>query len=504
MKRILAWLLILTIVLSGCGGQPPAEPTLPAESQTTTAPVESENQMVPSAPDETEAPSIPPEPVCDLELTLLGQSNMTLEYGHSYEDPGAQAFVSGEEPVPVQVEGAVLPELGEYIITYRASYRGVEKTAQRKVTVVDTTAPTITLVSDPEGSYVLPGGAYQEAGFTATDNHDGDITDRVERQVEGDRIRYTATDSSGNSVTVYRSFLVDDPVPPELTLKGEGALEITAGEIWKDPGFSASDNVDGNLTAKVRIFGRVDSQTVGVYTLTYQVSDGYGNTVSAQRTVIVKAPKPQIVEPNGKVIYLTFDDGPSDYTPRLLEILEQYGVKATFFVINTDRMDLLDDIVAGGHTLALHTKTHRYDKIYSSEKAFFEDLYALQDIIYQKTGLKPTLMRFPGGSSNRVSKKYCTGIMTALTKSVQEQGFRYFDWNVDSDDAGSATTSNQVFQNVKKGVKANQYSVVLQHDTRSYSVAAVEEIIIWGLENGYTFLPLDETSPECHHSWVKN
>ena len=504
MKHILAWLLILTILLSGCVRQAPVGSTLSVDSQTTTAPTVSGNLTVPSAPNVSEEPTVPPEISCDLELTLLGQANMTLEYGQSFEDPGAQAFVIGAESVPVQTEGAVLPELGEYIITYRASYQGIEKTAQRKVTVVDTTPPVITLVPDPEGSYVLPGGEYQEAGFTATDLHDGDITALVERRVEGQGIRYTSTDSSGNSVTVYRSFVVDDPIPPELTLKGEGTLEIFAGELWKDPGFSASDNVDGDLTSKVRLFGMVDSRTVGVYTLTYQVSDGYGNTVSAQRTVTVKAPKPQIVEPNGKVIYLTFDDGPSDYTPRLLQIFEKYGVKATFFVINTDRMDLLDDIVAGGHTLALHTKSHRYDKIYSSENAFFEDLYALQDIIYQKTGLKSMLMRFPGGSSNRVSKKYCTGIMTALTKSVQEHGFRYFDWNVDSDDAGSATTSDQVFQNVKEGAKANQYSVVLQHDTRSYSVEAVEKIIIWGLENGYTFLPLDETSPECHHSWVKN
>ena len=189
---------------------------------------------------------------------------------------------------------------------------------------------------------------------------------------------------------------------------------------------------------------------------------------------------------------------------RLLKILRKYDVKATFFVINSQYIHLLDDIVADGHTLAIHSKTHRYEKIYASEEAYFDDLYAMQQIIYEKTGVTATVMRFPGGSSNRVSKKYCTGSMTRLIQAVQDRGFQFFDWNVDSDDAGSANTAEQVFQNVKKGVKGKQYSVVLQHDTRKYSVDAVERIIIWGLENGYTFLPLEPNSPECHHDWVKN
>lgn len=507
MNRLIKWILIMVLLLTGCANRSPGDVTTPTEPGNMTVPTEKvEVTVPPQSGDETV--STESAVSYTLELELLGDASMTLEYDQTFVDPGVEAYGTandGEpEPVAVQVDGTVGAELGDYILTYTASYHGIEKTASRRVAVVDTTPPVITLVPDPEWSYVLPGGEYQEAGFTAADHYDGDLTARVERRVEGDRIRYTATDSSGNSVTVYREILIDDPIPPELTLKGEKNLEITAGDPWKDPGYHATDNVDGDLTPKVKIFGSVNSAKAGVYTLTYQVSDGYGNTVSAQRTVTVKAPKPQIVEPSGKVIYLTFDDGPSDYTPRLLEILEKYNVKATFFVINTHRMDLLDDIVAGGHTLALHTKTHRYDKIYSSEEAFFDDLYALQQIILEKTGVKSMLMRFPGGSSNRVSKKYCTGIMTALTKSVQEHGFRYFDWNVDSDDAGSASTTNQVFENVKAGVRGKQYSVVLQHDTRGYSVEAVEKIIIWGLENGYTFLPLDETSPECHHNWVKN
>ena len=89
--------------------------------------------------------------------------------------------------------------------------------------------------------------------------------------------------------------------------------------------------------------------------------------------------------------------------------------------------------------------------------------------------------------------------MTYLTQAVEDCGFSYFDWNVDSDDAGSAKTANQVFQNVVDGIRENPYSVVLQHDIHSCSVDAVERIIRWGQENGYQFLPLQTDSPVMHH-----
>ena len=491
--------MLLLVVLAGC--------------------VKMEVQESTSAPGETmpstESDSVTTPPagkMYELELTMKGSEALVLEFGQEFRDSGAEAWgwdaASGSEKISVEVQitGTVDSQtLGCYTLTYSASYQGIEKSLQRTVTVVDTTAPVITLVPDPEGSYLLPGEVYQEAGFSATDACDGDLTDWVVVRSDGDRMVYQVADSSGNQTTVYRQLIVDDPIPPVLELDGELEIEIFVGGFWQEPGFSAADNVDGDLTGMVQVSGTVDPNTAGEYVLTYEVVDGFGNVATAQRRVCVKAATPPVVvEPNGKVIYLTFDDGPSEYTERLLKILAKYDVKATFFVINTDYMHLIDDIVAGGHSIALHTKSHRYQKIYASEEAFFEDLYALQDIVYDRSGVMTTLMRFPGGSSNRVSKKYCVGIMSRLIKSVQDRGFVFFDWNVDSDDAGSANTADAVFQNVKDGVKGKQYSVVLQHDTRKYSVEAVEKIILWGLENGYTFLPLDSSSPTCHHSWVAN
>lgn len=206
-----------------------------------------------------------------------------------------------------------------------------------------------------------------------------------------------------------------------------------------------------------------------------------------------------------KVIYLTFDDGPGCHTPRLLEVLDRYNVKATFFVCNTDYAYLIDDIANAGHTVGMHTYSHNYSRIYSGIDAFYKDLYAMRDVIRSYTGINPVIMRFPGGGSNLVSKKYCFGIMTQLTQSVQDRGLYYFDWNVDSDDAGSTKSTEGVVKNIINGIsgssRKNYY--VLQHDIYGFSVDAVEKVIIWGLQNGYTFKAITPDSAVCHHS-VKN
>ena len=213
---------------------------------------------------------------------------------------------------------------------------------------------------------------------------------------------------------------------------------------------------------------------------------------------------PQADNPQGnKVIYLTFDDGPGIRTPELLAILEKYNVKATFFVVGTAYLEFLDDIANAGHSIGIHTNSHRYDEIYVSTEGFWQDFNAMDAKIFQHTGIHTKLYRFPGGSSNSVSKKLCPGIMTKLTREVLAKGYYYFDWNVDSNDAGGAKTAEEVFNNVISAVQNKSSSVVLMHDTKSYTVDAIERIIRWGLQNGYVFLPLDETSPEIHHT-VRN
>lgn len=462
--------------------------------------------QTPTEPTQTK----PSEPVkgFELQLTLNGDGQVTLEYGTAFADPGAQAQAvclveNSVVDLQVQVDSQVdWSRLGVYQIIYTAEYEGQRSTAVRTVQIVDTTAPVITLI--PQSKPLLPGQFYEEDGYTAVDNYDGNIADRVQRVVEQGVVRYTVTDSSGNTASVERVVQYSQMEGPVLTLKGEQSVTLQAGTKWEEPGYSAMDATGADLTDKVQITGKVNWYAAGSYTLEYRVVDANGKEATATRNVLVEPIRqPDEVKPEGKVVYLTFDDGPVKYTKRLLQVLEQYNVKATFFVTGNSDLSLLDDIVDGGHTLALHSLSHEYEEIYSSEEAFFSDLYALQDLIFEKTGIKSTIMRFPGGSSNRVSKKYNVGIMTRLTQAVKDQGFRYFDWNVDSDDAGDTKTTEGVVKNVINGIKNRKVSVVLQHDIKDYSVDAVEEIIIWGLQNGYTFMPLEQDSPKCEHE-VRN
>ena len=440
----------------------------------------------------------------DLQLTVNGGAEpLQLVYGKdTYQEPGATATANGEA-VEVTISGSVdVTKLGTYEITYKAQYLWVTKTVKREVKVVDTTAPVITLQTVP-GYLTPPEGEYVEEGYTATDDYDGDITDKVQVRTENDVVYYTVKDSSGNETTVQRQIVRKDVVAPVITLKGDASITINAGSAYQEPGYTANDNIDGDVTDQVQISGYVNIYHAGTYTLTYTATDSYGNQATAERTVVVKPIKqPDTITPGGKVIYLTFDDGPSKHTDTLLALLERYNAKATFFVVNTrNQMNKrLNDIVAGGHGIGIHSVSHEYSEIYASEEAFFKDLYAMQKIIKDYTGVTTTLMRFPGGSSNTISKKYCAGIMSRLTKAVQDQGFQYFDWNVSSGDAGGTKDTAQVVANVINGIQGKKSAVVLQHDIHEFSVAAVEEILIWGLANGYTFQALTPNSPVCHHS----
>ncbi len=174
-----------------------------------------------------------------------------------------------------------------------------------------------------------------------------------------------------------------------------------------------------------------------------------------------------VTKEDGKKVYLTFDDGPSDNTALILDILKQYNVKATFFVIaknNDEARQLYNRILKEGHTLAMHSYTHSYGQIYADIESYKRDVETLQQYLYETTGVKPEIYRFPGGSSNTVMNVDIQECINFL----YENNITYFDWNVSSGDAtGSQMTAQDILQNVLDGVNKQDEAVVLMHDSKS-------------------------------------
>lgn len=227
------------------------------------------------------------------------------------------------------------------------------------------------------------------------------------------------------------------------------------------------------------------------------------STPAASKPVATVVPSAEPTEkPIEKTIYLTFDDGPYKYTGKLLDILDEYGINATFFVTNQnpEYAEMIKQESDRGHGIGVHTADHRYDEIYSSQDSFFNDFDEMQNIIKEQTGSYSKLYRFPGGSSNTISEGYSTGIISRLAEDLTNRGYKYFDWNVNSGDTEGLTNAEDVFENTVNLIEENEDSdsVVLLHDIFEWSVEAVPMIIEWGIENGYSFRALDADSPTVH------
>ncbi len=223
-------------------------------------------------------------------------------------------------------------------------------------------------------------------------------------------------------------------------------------------------------------------------------------TATATTTTTAKAEQSD----RRRVAYLTFDDGPSENTEKILDILDQYNVKATFFVIYHKNMESkYKAIVERGHTIALHSYTHNYRKIYASEDAYFDDLTKIHDYVYDVTGVDSKIIRFPGGSSNTISNKYCKGIMKTLKEDVVKRGYSYHDWNVDSTDASGNNRDPQVLlDNVKSRLTNSRKSNILMHDTgkmKQTTVEALPSIIEYIRSEGYEMERITEDSKVIRH-----
>ncbi len=189
------------------------------------------------------------------------------------------------------------------------------------------------------------------------------------------------------------------------------------------------------------------------------------------------AQNPEDIE-GTRYVYLTFDDGPSSSTDEILDILDEYDVKATFFVCgkpNTKYTDVYKRIVDSGHTLGMHSYSHKYSEIYSSLDAFKEDFDNIRIFLYETTGVWSSFYRFPGGSSNNVSKVD----MKELIGCLDDAGVTFFDWNVSAGDDKAGANKDVIYNNIVSNVPKFKHCIVLMHDAadKKSTVEALPEII---------------------------
>lgn len=417
-------------------------------------------------------------------IILKGDKKMVLNYNGDYKELGYHATFHNQDVTNrVKIKGSVNSQkLGVYKIEYFIKQGLFKKKAVRVVRVRDLTKPVLILKNDKEKVYICPNTEYNFMKYKAYDNYDQDITDRVKITKKKDTIQYAVVDSSGNYAIKNQKIIKRDQEKPSLELNAGNMIFTFLNEEFKDPGYQVFDNCDKKIEKRVQVEGKVDTKRVGIYELTYKVKDASGNSSQKKRKVqVVKRGQ------NG-TIYLTFDDGPRMGTTNvILDILKEEGVPATFFVTNNGPDELIKREYEEGHTVGLHTASHNYSLVYSNKENYFNDLYSVHDRVLRITGYDSKVIRFPGGSSNTISRKYKLGIMSELTKEVLERDFRYYDWNINSRDTDGLTTSNEIASWVNSSLSHDKVNVILMHDIKPYTRDALKGIIEYGKQNGYHF-----------------
>ena len=253
------------------------------------------------------------------------------------------------------------------------------------------------------------------------------------------------------------------------------------------------------LSEQIQDFGKEDSEEDSSQDGWYSPSksdDPYPNLYADKDDLPVQSGQ--------KYVYLTFDDGPSSLTPKVLDLLDQYDAHATFFVVtnnNEEYAEYLSEIVNRGHSLGLHSYSHNYNQIYRSVDAFLEDYEKIYDWVYEETdGYSPCLFRFPGGSNNGSSY-----VVNNIIKEMERRGFTHYDWNVSSGDGSSLTTTENIIDNTCSNVGYIDNPVILMHDGsgKNATLAALPTVLQKLSDAGYEFRSLDQNSEPVQYRQSK-
>lgn len=417
------------------------------------------------------------------------------ELKEPFDLQGNIRFVFGGKPSEVKISTDLdTSKTGDYSVEY--SFRGQK--ARAVVQVRDTKAPEL-IVKDYKTDLAEE---LKPEFFVEKVTDASEVSLAFEKRETFSEpgtydVNIVAEDTEGNStVETAQVTLEKDETAPQIQGVEEASV-LQGNTLDFMSGVTVTDDIDPSPSFEVD-YGQVDFNVPGTYTVVYTAKDRSGNENRLERKIVVRKND----ELNQKIVFLTFDDGPSENTGKVLDILKKYNVKATFFVTGHNQQYdyLMKRAYDEGHAVGLHTYSHNYAEVYASEEAYFNDLQKISDLVEKVTGAKSNIIRFPGGSSNTVSAEYSKGLMTTLTKKVQEKGYQYFDWNCDSTDAsGNNVPVDKLVKNATSS--SAKHINILMHDTdaKDTTVEALPKIIEHYQKQGYIFKAITVDSFTAHH-----
>lgn len=401
--------------------------------------------------------------------------------------------VKGGEIQDVQIDASdvKINQLGEYSVVY--SFK--DKKTHLKVKVIDSTAPKVSVkdLKIAQNQTVIPNDLISKI------DDDTKTTVSFEKNYDfskvGKKEVNIVVEDEGHNKTIASTTIevVKDVTPPTI-IASSFHISLNEKVDLKDY-VSIKDDYDSQPKLTVQADGFQTSQ-IGDYQVKYIAEDSAKNRSEKTITVHVQDKTAQ----QEKVVYLTFDDGPSLNTPKVLDILAKYNCKATFFVtgMNKNYRDYIAIANSQGHTIGLHTYSHKYNKLYQSVDNYFSDLDKIGQVVKEQIGYVPKYIRFPGGSSNTVSKKYNKGIMTKLSKMVIEKGYKYYDWNAENGDGYSQMSKSEMIRRATSSSK-NEI-MILMHDAngKQSTVDILPDVIKYYQNRGYQFNAIDEATKGFH------
>ncbi|WP_418554622.1 ATP-dependent metallopeptidase FtsH/Yme1/Tma family protein [Longibaculum muris] len=413
--------------------------------------------------------------------------NTVVDYSHFID------YVKDGKKDDVKIDSSQVnvKKVGEYKVIYK--YKDEEKAL--KVNVVDSLPPEFDVKSQKvalnqtiEPSMLVKN--IQDASQTKVSFAEKYKFNKVGVQ----EVEVVVKDSYDNETRKkVKVNVVKDEKAPEIIV---GNASVIVGEkIDLKALATIKDDFDKNPTLKIEA-DKLDTNKIGTYQVKYIAKDASKN--QSEKTIQV-----QVIDKtkdNEKVVYLTFDDGPSRHTPEVLEILKRYQCKATFFItgMNKKYRPYIKTAYDQGHTIGLHTYSHNYSKVYASTNAYFKDLDKVGKLAKEYIGFTPKYIRFPGGGSNTISRKYNKGIMSQLTKQVGKKGYIYYDWNCENGDGYAHMSQSQM---LKRATSSSAKKVmILMHDAngKQNTVDILPKVIEHYQKKEYTFKAIDDSTPVFH------